>query len=126
MERVRPGRRVRAPGPDRGRDGNLLPGARPERDFHAAHPQRHRAAAEGTIRFIKSGQSAPIVEGTLLELAEAAGLSPDYGCRLGICKTCTCRKSAGTVRNLITGEVSAEEDEEIQLCVSVPAGALEI
>lgn len=86
------------------------------------------AAAEGTIRFIKSGQSAPIVEGTLLELAEAAGLSPDYGCRLGICKTCTCRKSAGTVRNLITGEVSAEEDEDIQLCVSVPAGdvALEI
>jgi ferredoxin-NADP reductase len=86
------------------------------------------AAAEGTIRFVKSGQTAPIVEGTLLELAEAAGLSPDYGCRLGICKTCTCRKAAGTVRNLVTGEVSAEEDEDIQLCVSVPAGdvALEI
>jgi hypothetical protein len=41
---------------------------------------------------------------------------------MGICRTCTCRKSAGTVRNLITGEVSDEEDEDIQLCVSVPAG----
>ena len=41
---------------------------------------------------------------------------------MGICKTCTCRKSAGAVRNLRTGVVSAEEDEDIQLCVSVPAG----
>lgn len=86
------------------------------------------AAAEGTIRFQKSARTTPIAEGTLLELAEGAGLNPDYGCRLGICKTCTCRKAAGPVRNLITGEVSAEEDEDIQLCVSVPAGdvALEL
>ena len=41
---------------------------------------------------------------------------------------CTCRKSAGAVRDLRTGEVSGEEDEDIQLCVSVPTGdvALEI
>jgi hypothetical protein len=47
---------------------------------------------------------------------------------MGICRTCTCRKSAGAVRNLVTGEVSEEEDEDIQLCVSVPAGdvALEL
>ena len=47
---------------------------------------------------------------------------------MGICRTCTCRKAAGAVRNLLTGEVSEEEDEDIQLCVSVPAGdvALEL
>lgn len=85
-------------------------------------------SATGTIRYLTSGTEAPIATGTLLEQAEAAGLSPEYGCRMGICHTCTCRKSAGAVRNILTGEVSAEEDEDIQLCVSVPAGdlALEI
>lgn len=80
------------------------------------------AAAQGQIHFHRSQKTAPIAQGTLLEQAEAAGLRPDFGCRLGICKTCTCRKTAGAVRNLVTGQVSAEEDEDIQLCVSVPAG----
>lgn len=86
------------------------------------------AASEGTLRFVDSDRSAPVASGTLLEQAEAAGLSPDFGCRMGICHTCTCRKRAGAVRNLLTGEVSAEEDQDIQLCISVPAGdvALEL
>jgi ferredoxin-NADP reductase len=86
------------------------------------------AAASGTLRFLDSGQTAEITTGTLLEQAEASGLSPDYGCRMGICHTCTCRKTAGAVKNILTGEVSDEEDEDIQLCISVPAGdvALEL
>ena len=82
----------------------------------------------GSLRFLRSEPSAEIGPGTLLEQAEAAGLTPDFGCRMGICHTCTCRKAAGAVRNLLTGEVSEEEDEDIQLCVSVPAGdvALEL
>jgi stearoyl-CoA 9-desaturase NADPH oxidoreductase len=86
------------------------------------------AAAEGTLRFLRSGHEAPIAGGTLLEQVEAAGLTPNFGCRMGICHTCTCRKSAGAVRDMRTGAVSDEEDEDIQLCVSVPAGdvALEI
>jgi ferredoxin-NADP reductase len=86
------------------------------------------AAAEGTLSFLRSLSQAPIADGTLLEQAEAAGLSPAFGCRMGICHTCTCRKAAGAVRNLRTGEISTEEDEDIQLCVSVPAGdvALEL
>ncbi len=86
------------------------------------------AAANGTVRFLGSGLSAPIGTGSLLEQAEAAGLTPEFGCRMGICHTCTCRKAAGPVRNALTGEISDEEDEDIQLCISVPAGdvALEI
>lgn len=85
-------------------------------------------ATEGALRFLRSDRKALIGSGTLLEQAESAGLSPDFGCRMGICHTCTCRKAAGPVRNLLTGEVSDEEDEDIQLCVSVPAGdvALEL
>jgi ferredoxin-NADP reductase len=85
-------------------------------------------AATGTLRFLRSDRAADIGEGTLLEQAEAAGLSPEFGCRMGICHTCTCRKAAGAVRNLRTGEVSDEENEDIQLCISAPAGdvALEL
>ncbi|MGI8429469.1 MAG: ferredoxin reductase [Solirubrobacteraceae bacterium] len=85
-------------------------------------------ASRGTLHFLRSARHAAIGEGTLLEQAEAAGLSPEFGCRMGICHTCTCRKAAGPVRNVLTGSVSSEEDEDIQLCVSVPAGdvALEI
>jgi stearoyl-CoA 9-desaturase NADPH oxidoreductase len=86
------------------------------------------AAASGTVRFLDSELTAPIGTGTLLEQAEAAGLTPEFGCRMGICHTCTCRKAAGPVRNVLTGEVSEEEDEDIQLCISVPVAdvALEI
>ena len=78
--------------------------------------------------FLRSDHQAAIGAGTLLEQAEAAGLSPEFGCRMGICHTCTCRKSAGPVRNVLTGEISANENEDVQLCISVPAGdvALEL
>jgi stearoyl-CoA 9-desaturase NADPH oxidoreductase len=84
--------------------------------------------AQGSLRFLRSEQSAEIGPGTLLEQAEGAGLTPDFGCRMGICHTCTCRKASGAVRNVLTGAVSDEEDEDIQLCISVPAGdvALEL
>ncbi len=96
--------------------------------FTAPRPILAGAAATGTIHFLRSQRDAAICPGTLLEQAEAAGLSPRFGCRMGICHTCTCHKTAGAVRNALTGELSDEEDEVIQLCVSIPAGdvALEI
>ena len=75
------------------------------------------------------GWAATISENTgmpLLEQAEDAGLLPDHGCRMGICNTCSCRKRCGTVRNLLTGETSATENELIRICVSVPVGDVEI
>ncbi|MGZ3429737.1 MAG: 2Fe-2S iron-sulfur cluster-binding protein, partial [Polyangia bacterium] len=51
---------------------------------------------------------------------------PRHGCRMGICKSCLCTKRAGAVRNLVTGAVSSEPDEEIQLCISVPLSDLEL
>ena len=77
---------------------------------------------DGTVSFARAGQTALNDGRTLLEQAEAAGLRPEFGCRMGICHTCSCRKTAGSVRNAITGEVSTAEDEEIRICVSVPVG----
>ncbi|MGB5703388.1 MAG: ferredoxin reductase [Polyangiales bacterium] len=65
-------------------------------------------------------------QGSLLEQLERAGERPAHGCRIGICHSCKCRKQSGTVRNLVTGEVSSEPDEEIQLCISMPCSDLEL
>ena len=50
------------------------------------------------------------------------GLTPEYGCRMGICFSCTARKTEGTVRNVLTGAESSLPDEDIQICVSAPLG----
>lgn len=85
-------------------------------------------AVQGTLRLLKSDREVSLAGGSLLEQVEAAGLQPEFGCRMGICHTCTCRKTAGAIRDMRTGVISDDEDEDIQLCVSVPAGdvALEI
>jgi ferredoxin-NADP reductase len=57
---------------------------------------------------------------SLLVQAEQAGLSPVSGCRQGICFSCTCLKRSGSVRNLSSGAISSEPNEEIRLCVSAP------
>lgn len=54
----------------------------------------------------------------LLVQAEQAGLSPKHGCRIGICRSCQCIKTSGTVENLQTGEVSSAPNELIRLCIS--------
>ena len=78
--------------------------------------------AKGLVSFAVSGRKAPNSGLPLLEQAEDAGLSPEHGCRMGICNTCSCRKTAGAVRNVITGEVSTARNEQIRICVSVPVG----
>ena len=62
----------------------------------------------------------------LLEQAESAGLTPESGCRMGICHSCTRRKTRGAVKNLITGAVSTSDEEDVQICVSVPVGDVEL
>ena len=54
----------------------------------------------------------------LLQQAEAAGLAPKHGCRIGICRACQCTKRSGTVQNLQTGELCSAPDQPIRLCIS--------
>lgn len=58
----------------------------------------------------------------ILAQAEAAGLSPVSGCRMGICHTCVCPLSSGAVRNVMTGEITDTPGEDIRICVSAPVG----
>jgi ferredoxin-NADP reductase len=88
-------------------------------DWIPAHP-------EGSVRFARSGKLARSDGRCLLEQAEEAGLRPPHGCRMGICRMCTARKTAGSVRNLLSGEVSSGASEDIQICVTAPVGDVEL
>jgi ferredoxin-NADP reductase len=82
------------------------------------------AAGDGTEVALRFARSSLDVRGTtgipLLVQAEAAGLTPPSGCRMGICGSCACLKRRGVVRNVLTGSVSEQLDDTIRLCTSIP------
>jgi stearoyl-CoA 9-desaturase NADPH oxidoreductase len=90
--------------------------------FKTSTKPRSDVVAEGTTRFTASDTASDNTGETLLEQAEAAGLRPEFGCRMGICFSCTARKTEGTVRNVMSGQESSEPDEDIQICVSAAVG----
>jgi stearoyl-CoA 9-desaturase NADPH oxidoreductase len=75
----------------------------------------------GDVVFARSGRRTS-GNGPLLVMAEQAGLSPAHGCRVGVCRTCMCRKVSGVTRDVRTGQLSTESDVDVQLCVSAPVG----
>jgi ferredoxin-NADP reductase/phenylpropionate dioxygenase-like ring-hydroxylating dioxygenase large terminal subunit len=97
----------------------LTPEIKPE-------PARVGQAADGVVavRFAKSSVTAEWSRdrGTLLELAEAAGLAPVFGCRSGICGTCATRITSGAV-DYVEEPLAPLGEGRVLLCCSVPAGA---
>jgi ferredoxin-NADP reductase len=83
-------------------------------------------ASGGRVSLTDSGVELVSDGRPLLEQAETAGLTPESGCRMGICHSCTRRKTRGAVKNLITGAVSSAEQEDVQICVTVPVGDVDI
>jgi hypothetical protein len=59
-------------------------------------------------------------------MAESEGLKPISGCRTGVCHQCICKKKQGRVFNIKTKKYSDSGSEEIQLCLSVPVGHVEL
>lgn len=95
-------------------------------EFTAPPLEIDTEGATGDVRFARSGKEIANNGKPLLEQAEDAGLRPEHGCRMGICFSCTQVKAAGCVRDARTGELSTDDDVEIQLCVSVPVGDVTI
>ncbi|MEN9866155.1 MAG: hypothetical protein RL748_1745, partial [Pseudomonadota bacterium] len=69
-------------------------------------------------QFMSSGAEPLLIQ------AERAGLTPKHGCRIGICHSCQCIKSSGTVQNLQTGEINAEPNQLIRICISAARSEL--
>lgn len=91
------------------------------------HPPANPARADTGIlvRFQKSGLEA-VWDGSrssLLELAEAQGLTPQFECRAGICGTCMCGLAEGSVT--YTEElIDSPWDGHVFLCCAVPDGSV--
>lgn len=83
-------------------------------------------SASGEMRLSRSERIIENDGRSILDQAEAAGLRPQSGCRMGICATCTCRKTSGTVRNLLDGTLSHAGEGDIKICVSQPVGDVTI
>jgi ferredoxin len=97
--------------------------------FHAALARPPAGVAGGRVRFVGSGLDADADGSTpLLRVAEAAGLNPAHGCRMGICHTCTATLVAGCVRDVRDNRLTSEPGTKVQICVSAAAGncALEL
>ena len=77
----------------------------------------------GTLTFTNSNKSAE-ADGatTILEAGEEAGVGMPYGCRMGICHTCTLTLVEGTVRDLRNGDEYSGPNEPIQTCITAAAG----
>ena len=82
--------------------------------------------ATGTLTFDDSGIVADNSGATILEQAEAAGLKPEFGCRMGVCNTCAVKKLHGAARHVVTGEVQADTDQTLKICVHVPVGDVSV
>ena len=81
--------------------------------------------SRGTLRFDVADLEVVDDGRPILEQAEAAGLAPEHGCRMGICHTCTRSLTCGTVRDVVTGDLTtapAETGVAIRICVSAPVG----
>ena len=75
------------------------------------------------VMFLKSAQEArwTPASGSLLELAESRGLTPEYSCRGGSCGTCRTRLVSGQVHYPIA-PTETPAAGEVLICCAVPAG----
>jgi ferredoxin-NADP reductase/phenylpropionate dioxygenase-like ring-hydroxylating dioxygenase large terminal subunit len=76
------------------------------------------------VRFAASGVEVvwQPEDGTLLELAEAAGIAAPFGCRSGICGTCRTALTHGAV-DYLEEPLAARAGDEVLLCCAVPRRA---
>ena len=80
-------------------------------------------AEGGTITFANSGKQVEIDGATtLLEAGEQAGVGMPYGCRIGICHTCTVVLAKGKIKDLRNGEEHHDANEAVQTCVTAACG----
>ncbi|WP_323775423.1 pyridoxamine 5'-phosphate oxidase family protein [Leisingera sp.] len=79
-------------------------------------------AATAIVRFTRSGFEQPWTpaDGTLLELAETHGLTPEFSCRAGNCGSCSTRLGAGKVSYRRAPSAAPARGETL-ICCAVPA-----
>ncbi|MBK8210030.1 MAG: 2Fe-2S iron-sulfur cluster binding domain-containing protein [Rhodospirillales bacterium] len=72
-----------------------------------------------SLRLVWHRRAVVAGEGTLLDLAEAAGLHPNYGCRAGLCGSCATHLVCGSV-DYLQEPVGPHDDDQVLICCSTP------
>ena len=73
-----------------------------------------------TLAALIDGQQSLAI--TLDEAGDQAGVGMPYGCRMGICHTCTLTLISGAIRDLRNGAVSDQPNEQVQTCITAAQG----
>jgi ferredoxin len=92
-------------------------------DANAAAPVRRPPSSKPVpVAFMDSLKEARWTpqSGSLLDLAEARGLSPEFSCRAGTCGTCKTKLIAGSV-TYFREPSAAVGDDEVLICSAAPA-----
>jgi ferredoxin-NADP reductase/predicted pyridoxine 5'-phosphate oxidase superfamily flavin-nucleotide-binding protein len=91
-------------------------------DKASAAPLPPAATKPVAVAFTSSGKEARWTpdSGSLLDLAEARGLTPEFSCRGGSCGTCRTKVLAGAVTYAQQPAFETESDEAL-ICCAVPA-----
>lgn len=94
----------------------------PDPEASSPAPQRPASQQPVAVTFATSARAARWTpqDGTLLDLAEANGLTPEFGCREGACGTCRTKVRRGAVTHIRQPGVSLAADEAL-ICCAVPA-----
>jgi len=94
----------------------------PDLERAAQTPMRPASTKPVPVAFMASAKEARWTpdSGTLLDLAEARGLSPAFSCREGTCGTCKTKLLRGAVTHIRQPGISLADDE-VLICSAVPA-----
>lgn len=83
------------------------------------------AASSVRVQLKRSGVALDLpADRPLLQALEEAGQAPAFGCRRGICNTCSCDRLGGASRDLQSGAIASEPATPIRLCVHSAAQGL--
>ncbi|MHC1551558.1 2Fe-2S iron-sulfur cluster-binding protein [Phyllobacterium sp. K27] len=95
---------------------------RPDADKNGGNESAVPATVSVPVIFTESAKEARWLpdSGTLLELAEARGLSPEFSCRSGSCGTCVTKLVKGSVAYKTPPEAAISEGE-VLICSAYPA-----
>ena len=94
--------------------------------FAPPEVQTPESAEDAEVKFVESMVVGKNSGKTLLEQAEAAGLTPVFGCRMGICFSCTQTKLSGRTCDVRDGTISSDGEERIRICISTPIDDVEL
>jgi uncharacterized protein len=86
-------------------------------------PLTHASSRPATVTFAFSKMTVvwDDTHASILELAEAHGLKPDFSCRAGICSTCQCELVSGRLA-YVTEPLDQPEEGMALICCSRPDG----